>query len=93
MVIHELDLRRRSPSFRQEVVKEIGRATQLPVIAIGGINEGNVAAVIRGGAHGVAVISAVAEAEDMLEATSALLRLIREARRSTGEEEQNHDTV
>ena len=74
-------------------IAEIGRATQLPVIAIGGINEGNVAAVIRGGAHGVAVISAVAEAEDMVEATSALLRLIREARRSTGEEEQDHDTA
>jgi thiamine-phosphate pyrophosphorylase len=66
-------------------IAKIGRATQLPVIAIGGINESNVAAVIRGGAHGVAVISAVAEAEDMVAATSALLRLIAEARRSTGE--------
>lgn len=66
-------------------IAEIGRATHLPVIAIGGINEGNAAAVIRAGARGVAVISAVAEAEDMVEATSALVRLIGEARRSTGE--------
>jgi thiamine-phosphate pyrophosphorylase len=66
-------------------IAEIGRATRLPVIAIGGINEGNVAAVIRGGARGVAVISAIAEAEDMEQATSALLRLIGDARRSTGE--------
>ncbi|MCJ7822785.1 MAG: thiamine phosphate synthase [Armatimonadetes bacterium] len=66
-------------------IAEIRRATQIPVIAIGGINEDNVASVIRGGAHGVAVISAVAEAEDMEAATSALLRLIQEARRSTRE--------
>ncbi len=59
----------------------VKHATRLPVIAIGGISSENVGAVIRGGADGVAVLSAVAEAGDMAAATSELRRLICEARR------------
>jgi thiamine-phosphate diphosphorylase len=61
-------------------IEQIKDAAGLPVLAIGGITRDNVAAVIRAGADGVAVISAVSEADDMAEATSALLDAIRAAR-------------
>ncbi|UCC68744.1 MAG: thiamine phosphate synthase [Armatimonadota bacterium] len=72
---------------------EIKRATRLPVIAIGGISLDNVVSVIRAGADGVAVISAVAEAEDMVVAASEFRRLIAEARRWAGGQEQSDDTA
>jgi thiamine-phosphate diphosphorylase len=74
-------------------IGDIRRATALPVLAIGGINSDNVDAVIRAGAHGVAVISAVSEAGDMVEATSNLGRLIRKARSCSAEQEQSYDTA
>jgi thiamine-phosphate diphosphorylase len=44
----------------------------LPIIAIGGINEGNLAEVRRAGADSAAVISAIVCAEDMVFATRRL---------------------
>ncbi len=44
---------------------EIRRAVRLPLVGIGGITSDNAAAVIRAGAHGVAVITAVTLADDM----------------------------
>lgn len=61
-------------------IEQIKDAAGLPVLAIGGITRDNVATVIRAGADGVAVISAVSEADDMAGATSALLDAIRAAR-------------
>lgn len=52
----------------------------LPLVGIGGIDLRNVESVARAGA-GVAVISAVAAAEDPVAATRALARLASEARR------------
>lgn len=54
------------------VAGEIARYSPLPVIAIGGIEEENVASVIRAGACGVAVISAVIGAEDVAAAARRL---------------------
>ena len=64
----------------------IKRVVGLPVLAIGGVNCDNVQAVIRAGADGAAVISAVAAAKDMVEATRRLCSLIAEAR--GGQEDQ-----
>lgn len=50
-------------------------ATRLPVVAIGGIDAGNAAAVVAAGALGVAVISSIADADD----PEAAARLIRQA--------------
>jgi thiamine-phosphate pyrophosphorylase len=61
-------------------IEQIKDVAGLPVLAIGGITRDNVAAVIRAGADGVAVISAVSEADDMAGATFALLDAIRAAR-------------
>jgi thiamine-phosphate pyrophosphorylase len=62
-------------------------AVGIPVLGIGGITAANVTGVIHAGADGVAVISAIADAEDMVEATRALLARIREAQEGeVGEE-------
>lgn len=55
-------------------------ATSLPLIGIGGITTDNVAEVIRAGADGVAVISAVCAADDPAAATRRFLSAIRAAR-------------
>ena len=54
-------------------LREIRRAVRLPVVGIGGITGDNAAAVIRAGAAGVAVITAVTLADDM----AAAVRRIR----------------
>lgn len=59
-----------------ELISIIRQHTPLPIIAIGGINSQNVAATIRAGADGVAVISAIVAAEDISLATRALKDLI-----------------
>lgn len=61
-------------------LREIRRAVSIPVIAVGGINPGNVQAVITAGADGIAVISAVVAAPDITEAARDLRNLIRSSR-------------
>jgi thiamine monophosphate synthase len=56
------------------VVKEI----PLPIIAIGGIDEGNVREVMETGAAGVAVISAVCCQEDPRGATRRLNEVMKD---------------
>jgi thiamine-phosphate pyrophosphorylase len=56
------------------------RAPELPVGAIAGINEENAAAVIRAGAEGIAVISAVIAAADAAAAARRLRALVDGAR-------------
>ncbi len=51
---------------------EICAATELPVVGIGGIGPANAAQVLEAGARGIAVVSAVGAAEDMVGATRAL---------------------
>jgi thiamine-phosphate pyrophosphorylase len=64
---------------------EIVRAVRIPVVGIGGITRETVPEVIRAGASGVAVISAVAAAEDMVQAARALRRAVDEALAQRGE--------
>ena len=54
--------------------------TDLPLVAIGGINESNVAGVIKAGADCVAVISAVTMADDPEAAARRLVEAIEDAR-------------
>ena len=62
-------------------MRAIVEAVHIPVIAIGGINEDNVEEVIRAGADGVAVISAVVAAPDIAAAARRLRQKIEEARK------------
>jgi thiamine-phosphate pyrophosphorylase len=69
------------PPLGLEAIAALVRAAPLPVVAIGGIDYENVAAVVRTGVAGVAVVSAVSGAADMAAAARALKARILEARR------------
>lgn len=55
-----------------ELLREIVRKCSLPVVAIGGIHEGNLSQVMGTGARGVAVISSVCCREDPEKASQGL---------------------
>ncbi len=59
-----------------EGLRRIREAVDLPLVAIGGIDEEKVGAVLEAGADGVAVISAVASAGDMEAAVRRLRRAV-----------------
>lgn len=61
-------------------VSIISRASPVPVIGIGGIDHENIESVIKAGASGVALISAIWDAEDPYEATKSLKAKIKKAK-------------
>jgi thiamine-phosphate pyrophosphorylase len=63
-------------------LQAIRRAVDIPLVGIGGLNRQNAAAVVRCGADGVAVVSAIVAAEDPEQAARELLQVIRSARRT-----------
>ncbi|MBC7223176.1 MAG: thiamine phosphate synthase [Anaerolineae bacterium] len=69
-----------SPPMGLEGLRAIVQRVSLPVVAIGGIEHDNVAEVVRTGVAGVAVVHAVAWAEDVADAARRMLALVREAR-------------
>lgn len=64
------------------MLQQIREAIAVPLIAIGGINEDNVEEVIKAGADGVAVISAVVGKEDVEGAARRLAAKIEQAKLS-----------
>jgi thiamine-phosphate pyrophosphorylase len=68
-----------------ELIRKLRGEIRVPLIGIGGITLDNVADVIRAGADGVAVISAVCGAVDPVAATRRLLDAIHAARDLTGQ--------
>jgi thiamine-phosphate pyrophosphorylase len=65
-----------------EGLRAIRREVKLPLVAIGGLNAGNAAAVIAGGADGLAVVSAIVAAADPEFAARELTRQIAQGRRA-----------
>jgi thiamine-phosphate pyrophosphorylase len=61
-----------------EGLRAIVAATALPVVGIGGIDASNAREVLAAGAAGVAVVSAVGAAQDPVEATRELVRVVRD---------------
>jgi thiamine-phosphate pyrophosphorylase len=61
-------------------LRGIREAVAVPLVGIGGLHRENAGAVIRAGADGVAVVSALMAAEDPEEAARSLLAAVREAR-------------
>ena len=59
-----------------EGLRDVAGATALPVVGIGGIDAGNAREVLLAGAAGVAVIGAVASANDPVEVVRALRTLV-----------------
>jgi thiamine-phosphate pyrophosphorylase len=60
------------PISGADVLKKVVEAIPVPIIAIGGVSAENTPEVIRAGAHGIAVISAVCCQEDPEKATRDL---------------------
>ncbi|MBC7349161.1 MAG: thiamine phosphate synthase [Candidatus Aminicenantes bacterium] len=69
------------PAWGLEGLALARKQTRRPLVAIGGINETNVAGVIRAGADGLAVVSAICAAPDPKLAARKLRQLIEEARK------------
>lgn len=65
-------------------LQAIRRAVKIPLVGIGGLNRSNAAEVVRSGADGVAVVSAIVAAEDPEQAARDLTREIDRARRAWG---------
>lgn len=62
-----------------EGVKRVCEVTRHRVVAIGGLNTTNVQQVVRAGAEGIAVVSAICAAPDPFQASRELLTLIHSA--------------
>ena len=69
-----------APALGLEGLAEIRRIVKCPLVAIGGLNRDNAASVIRSGADGVAVVSALVAAENPERAARQLMHIIQEAR-------------
>ena len=59
-----------------EGLREMRAAVRIPLVAIGGIHLGNAREVVRAGADGLAVVSAIVSADSPREAAAALRREI-----------------
>ena len=66
-----------------EVISQIKEEIKIPVIAVGGITSQNIHQVLKAGADGVAVISAIFAQENILKATKTLREIIDEFRKDT----------
>ena len=69
-----------APPLGLDGIRRIRAAVQLPLVGIGGIHQENAGAVIRAGADGVAVVSAIVSAACPRSAASALKQQIHSAR-------------
>ncbi|MBD3415022.1 MAG: thiamine phosphate synthase, partial [Candidatus Aminicenantes bacterium] len=65
-----------SPELGIQNLFLIRKQIKIPILAIGGINSQNAAAVMSTGVHGIAVISAVLNSSDPKESTQKLIREI-----------------
>lgn len=61
-------------------LREIKKRVKIPLVGIGGLNNSNAAEVIRNGADGVAVVSAIVAADDPETAAMNLKRIIDEVK-------------
>ena len=64
------------PGHGLKVLSEIRKAVSIPVLAIGGINKDNAESVVKAGAEGLAVISAVVSQPDVEKAARELREII-----------------
>ena len=71
-----------APPLGLEGLKQIRNAVKIPLVGIGGLNKDNSADVIRHGAEGVAVVSAIVAAESPETAARELKQIIAAARQA-----------
>ncbi|HJW85181.1 MAG TPA: thiamine phosphate synthase [Candidatus Brocadiaceae bacterium] len=65
-----------------EALRGLKDEVHVPIAALGGINEGNVAAVLESGVEGIAVISSILSADDAEKASRGLFDIILKHRHS-----------
>lgn len=63
-----------------EGLAEVSRSLEIPLVAIGGIGRENIARVIEAGADAVAMITALSQADDVVEETRWFLKAIERLR-------------
>jgi len=68
------------PAWELDGLEQARQFTDLPLVAIGGINESNAFSVIKAGADGIAVVSAICAATDPKEASKRLRQVVERAR-------------
>lgn len=61
-------------------IRKIRQRVKIPLVGIGGLNDGNVGEVIKNGADGVAVVSAIVSSESPENAARNLKKIIQEAK-------------
>ena len=66
-----------------DLMERVAQSVDIPVLGIGGVEEGNAADIIRAGADGAAVISAVVSAANPAKAAARLIATMRQARGET----------
>ena len=71
-----------APPLGLEGLLEISKAVNLPLVGIGGLSRNNAAEVVRSGADGVAVVSAIVAADDPETAARELKKIITEAQQT-----------
>jgi len=69
-----------APPLGPDELKKISRAVKIPKVGIGGLNKDNAGEVIKNGADGIAVVSAIVAADDPEEAAGELKDIIKQAR-------------
>jgi len=69
------------PVLGLESIRRIQEKIGIPIVAIGGINAGNAAEVMKAGAAGIAVVSAILGTPDARKAASELKKKVRTYRR------------
>jgi thiamine-phosphate pyrophosphorylase len=62
-----------------ELVQSVADAVRVPVVAVGGVNAGNLREALAAGATGVAVVGAILDADDPARAASELCSALHEA--------------
>ena len=74
-----------------EGMAEIRAQTNLPLVAIGGIQIDNACEVVQAGADGVAVVSAICAAEQPQQAVQALLDQVHQVRQAENLKRNHHE--
>jgi thiamine-phosphate pyrophosphorylase len=70
-----------SPPLGPEGLREMRKSVKIPLVGIGGLNIKNAGEVIKNGADGVAVVSAIVAADDPEKAARDLIKIVQQARR------------
>ena len=65
-----------SSTITQETLRQICKAVDIPVVAIGGMNAANAQSTLQAGCHGIAVVSAIFAAKDAVAAAEEIRTVV-----------------